>query len=322
MKRAPALAAALLGLAASLLTPAGLAAQETLVLRAGPEKSAGYRLARELAIALASSPRAPLKMRVVASAGAAANAADAVAHPEAAMFLSGPGWVQATLHGERPAAPPRGQICALFPFPFLSLHWVVRADRRIGSLAALAGHRFIAGEGGSFTAEQTAAALALENPGKAIRPAGSAAETMQEALVRNEVAGFAEAAAFPAPDIAALANKVPLTLLSVPRADLARLIERTDGLIAMVIPGSTYAGIATDTVTLALPLGVYATTALPAAEAYRITKAFWLERSVLAARDPRWAAVTPEALSALGAELHPGARRYYAERGVAAAQKE
>jgi TRAP transporter TAXI family solute receptor len=319
IRRATAVAAALFGFAAFLVTPARLAAQEPLVLRAGPVKSAGYRLARELTTALAASPRAPLKLRVVGSSGAGADAADAVAHPEAAMFLSEPGWVHAALRAPTPASSPRGRIYALFPFPFLSLHWVVRADRGIGTLAALAGHRFIAGKPGTFTAEQTAAALALEIPGKTIRPAASAAEPAQQAFARNDVAGFAEAAAFPAPDIRTLAKTVPLRLLSVSRDTLAKLIERTDGLSAMVIPASTYPGVGTDTVTLALPLGVYATTAMPEAEAYAITKAFWLERPALAARDPRWAAVTPEALSALGARLHPGALRYYAQRGIAAA---
>ena len=198
----------------------------------------------------------------------------------------------------------------------------MRADSGIGTLAALAGRRFIAGKPGSFTAEQTAAALALEDPGRTIRPAAATDEPAQKAFAQNKVAGFAEAAPFPAPDIRALAKKVPLRLLSLPRGTLAKLIERTDGLSAMVIPRATYPGVGADTVTLALPLGVYATTAMPAAEAYRITKAFWLEWPALAARDPRWAAVTPEALSALGAKLHPGARRYYAERGVSAAEKQ
>jgi uncharacterized protein len=302
----------LLGLAAFLAAPAGFAASASLVLRAGKEDSLGYHFAREIAATLAASSQAPFVLRVEASAGAAANATDAVARGGPAMFVSEPGWVAEAQKGKK-----AGAIRALFPLPFLSLHWVVRADRGFKSFAALSGHRFVAGGPGSFTAEETAAVLKLESPKKPIRTQPVDGATAYAAVAADKASGFAEAAAFPAPDILALAKRVPLQLLSVRQDELAKLLAASVGVTAMVIPRAIYPGMGADTVTVALPLGVYTTRAMGRDEAYRITKAFWREKRALAARDPRWAAVAPEALAALGAPLHPGALQYYAERGLA-----
>ncbi len=309
------MAAALLGFAAAVATPAA-AAPASLVLRAGSVESLPYRLAQELAEALRQSAKARIALKVETSAGPAADAADAIKENGAAMFVSEPGWVHQAEKGKQ-----AGPIRLLFPLPFFSLHWVVRQDGGVTSLAALAGQPFVAGAAGSFTAEETAAALKLESAKKPIRNLAIDGERMLRALADNKVAGFAEATAFPAPNILALAKKVPLRLLSVPRGELSALLAESDGVTAMVIPRRTYPGISTDTVTVALPLGVYTTTAMGKDEAYRITKAFWAEMPALAARDPRWAALTPDALAALGAPLHPGALQYYAERGLARGMK-
>ncbi len=313
-KGASLFAAMLFSVAAVAASRSSLAAEGSLVLLAGRQDGSSYELARELAEALAASPQAPLKLKVEASAGSSANAAKAVARGGAELFICEPGWIEEALRSGK-EAPGRG-IRVLFPFPFLSLHWVVRAGRGLKSLADLAGERFIAGARGSFTAEETTALLALERPKGAVKTAPVGGENPLAAVADDKAVGFAEAAAFPAPDILALAKRVPIKLLGVPQADLAVLIARSEGLSAMVIPRSTYPGIAADTVTLALPLGVYTTAAMGKAEAYRITAAFWAEKKALSARDPRWAAVSPEALSVLGAKLHQGALEYYSERGL------
>jgi len=52
-------------------------------------------------------------------------------------------------------------VRALFPIPFQTMHWVVRQDGDVKSLADLAGHPFVPGTRGSFGERQTASVLKL-----------------------------------------------------------------------------------------------------------------------------------------------------------------
>ncbi|HEV2300107.1 MAG TPA: TAXI family TRAP transporter solute-binding subunit [Stellaceae bacterium] len=294
------------------------AASGKIVLRAGTAGGESYRLALELAQTLAVAPKGRLVFSVAATGGAAANAADAAGR-SGLIFISMPSAIREALHGEMamPARHPSGGIRALFPLPFRAIHWIVRADSGVARLADLAGRPFIAGKNGSLGAIETAAALKLARlaePVRAIADRGDA-----PALALEEAIGFAEAAAFPEPGLAALAERMTLRLLSLPHRDLGALLAADSDLVAMVIPAETYHGIDADATTVAMPVGVYATRDVSADEAYRLTKAFWDNKRALELRDPRWAAVTPEALSALGAKPHQGASRYYTANGVSLA---
>ena len=304
--------------AAALLPAAAAAGGSEPVLRAGRAGGESYRLAVELAQTLAVAPKAPLALKVAASGGAAANAADAAAHG-GLLFVSMPRAIRQALHGEMamPTPDPTGGIRALFPLPFRTMHWVVRADSGVTRLADLAGRRFDVGRKGSLGEAETAAALELvrlRQPMRAI-----AGEGDPPATAIREAIGFAEAAAFPEPRLAALALGTPLRLLSLPHEELRRMLTADGELVAMMIPGATYRGIDSDTATVAMPVGVYATRDVSAAEAYRLTRAFWQSKPALELRDPRWAAVTAEAMAALGAKPHEGALRYYTAAGVRSA---
>jgi len=89
-----------------------------------------------------------------------------------------------------------------------------------------------------------------------------------------------------------------------------------DSTVAQTIPKGTYSGVSQEVTSVALPAGAYTTTRMSNATAYAVTKAFWSQKATLARRNPPWAAVTPDALAALGVKLHRGALRYYKEAGV------
>lgn len=296
-------------------TPAR-AASGQLVLRAGNAGGESYRLALELAQALAAAPKDRLVLRIAATAGEAADAADAAGRG-GIIFVATPGAIREALHGEMtmPARHPAGGIRALFPLPFRAMHWVVRADSGVTRLADLAGRAFVAGRSGSLCAIETAAALKLVRPAAPVRTIADAGDG--PALGVKGAIGFAEAAAFPEPGLAALADRTKLRLLSLPHRDIRAMLAADSDLVAMVIPAATYRGIEADAMTVAMPVGLYATRDVSAAEIYRLTKAFWDNKRALELRDPRWAAVTPEALSALGAKPHRGALSYYATSGMA-----
>src|SRR5262249_51848319 len=127
------------------------------------------------------------------------------------------------------------------------------------------------------------------------------------ALSSNQVAGFATSGAYPIPSLRALAEATPIGLLSL-TPDQVKQERAIDGTtVAATIPKGTYPGVNQDTLTVALPAGIYTTRRLSNADAYRITKAFWTNLPALAENAPAWHAVTPALLAVLGAKLHPGA---------------
>ena len=309
--------ALLLALFAAAAIPAarGGAGTSEVVLRAGNAGGESYRLALELAQALAAAPKDRLRLKIAATGGPAADAAEAAGHG-GLVFVSTPNAIREALHGEMamPAQRPSAGIRALFPLPFRAMHWVVRADSGVARFADLAGRPFAAGRQGSLGAIETAAALKLARLAEPVRAIAETGDAPARALA--EAVGFAEAAAFPEPGLADLARRMGLRLLSLPHRELGGMLAADGHLVAMVIPGATYHGIDAEATTVAMPVGVYVTRDVSDEEAYRLTEAFWENKRALELRDPRWAAVTPEALSALGARPHRGALRYYRARGL------
>ena len=84
-----------------------------------------------------------------------------------------------------------------------------------------------------------------------------------------------------------------------------------------VIPAGTYAGQDKDVVTTSLDVVAFATTAMDDETAYQMTKTFWEQKEKMSADAPWWKGVTTDMLASIPGKIHPGAQRYYAEKGVA-----
>ncbi|HET7409304.1 MAG TPA: TAXI family TRAP transporter solute-binding subunit, partial [Paracoccaceae bacterium] len=82
------------------------------------------------------------------------------------------------------------------------------------------------------------------------------------------------------------------------------------------IPAGTYAGQDEPIVTTSLPVITYTTTGMDDETAYQLTKAYWDQKDEMAETSAWWKGVTPELLANVTTELHPGAIRYYEERGI------
>ena len=99
------------------------------------------------------------------------------------------------------------------------------------------------------------------------------------------------------------------------------LLQRAHPFITeMIIPAAAYPGIDSETQTIAVPALFVASAALSDDLVYAITKALWqdatrrlLENGHPAGRNIRLA----NALQGVAIPLHPGAARYYTERGLA-----
>jgi TRAP-type uncharacterized transport system substrate-binding protein len=84
----------------------------------------------------------------------------------------------------------------------------------------------------------------------------------------------------------------------------------------LVIPAGTYPGVDQDTTTISLPVIAYTTSDMTDEAAYQLTKAYWERKGEMAKTNPWWGGVSTEMLANLGAQVHPGAAKYYAEAGV------
>jgi len=310
---------AAIALAGALATAeAAAASAPPIVLRAGKADGPYYGLAKELVAALGRLASPAPTIALEESQGSVQNVIDAAGDRARSLFTAPPNVIAEARHGDKPYGknPHYRDIRALFPIPFQTMHWVVRADSGVRSFSDLAGRPFIPGGRGSLGERQTAAMLKLLGLESKVQLIDIDSTAAPAALKGKQVIGFAVAGPYPIPALRSLAGEVPLRLLSLSSEQRSQVIANDGTTVAMTIPRGTYPGIDEDILSVALPAALYTTTRLSAADAYRITKAFWTERAALAASDPAWASVTPAQISMLGTRLHEGALRYYRETGV------
>jgi uncharacterized protein len=311
---------ALILLGTFMISPAAAAVPDPpLTLRAGKADSPYHALATELVAALREPGSNAPAIAVEESQGSVQNVIDAAQEQVPRLFTAPPNVISDARRGDKPYGknPRYADVRALFPIPFQTMHWVVRKDGDIKGFADLAGHPFAPGPRGSFSERQTATVLKILGLDDRLQLVDIDANAAGPALSGKQIAGFAVAGSYPLAAVTALADSTPIRLLSL-TASQAKQERASDGTtIATTIPGGTYPGVDTDTLTVALPAGIYTTRRLSDAAAYRITKAFWSTLATLAQTAPGWRAVSPEMLAVLGAKLHPGALKYYREAHIA-----
>jgi TRAP transporter TAXI family solute receptor len=308
--------------AVALLSGEPAAATDTaspVVIRAGKTGGAFNLLVRELVDAIAADVTGPMAVELEESQGSVQNVIEAAKRGPNEVFTATPTVVQSALRHEKPfdAAGRYDNIRALFPIPFQTMHWVVRADSGVEAWSDLAGKSIITGVRGSLAERHTSTVLGnLGLDGKValldIDAANAAA-----ALREGKVAGFAIAGPFPIPSLADLAKALPVRLLGIEGDQLTSFFLADDSSVPVIIPAGTYAGIDRDVPTVALPVGAYTTSKMSEAAAHTLTKLFWTHTAALGRESPHWKAITPASLATLGVRLHPGALRYYKESGVA-----
>jgi len=309
---------AILCCAAALLFAGGAAAKDatkSIVIRAGKADSPSHALAVQFAEAVAVALNGAYTLDVQESQGSIQNVMDSRRAQRDYLFTTGPNVITAARRGQKPFTPdPRyRRIRALFPMPAQTVQWVVRKDSDIDTLASLAGRNFISGAKGSVAERVTTEALETLGILHEVQIMDINVSAAVQALKAKQVSGFAIAGAYPLPSIADLAATTPIRLLAMPRPALRRLLHADDSIAAELVPKDTYPGLDQDVTVLALPAGVYTTTRMADDVAYAITKAFWSQRDALVKKYPPWQAANAAALATLGAELHPGALRYYRE---------
>jgi uncharacterized protein len=217
----------------------------------------------------------------------------------------------------RGAMPNLRVIAALFPE---DLHIVVRAESAIRSLKDLKGKRIGIGEPESGTLAD--ARLVLDAAGISecdVSPRFLRLAPAAEGLASGEIDAFFVVAGAPVPAVAEIASLTPVRLVPIDPAALKRLMGRPPFFRADTIAGGTYPGIdePVQTVSVTALWMVGAASAEPLV--YAITRSLWQDttRRLLDFAHPAGRRIRiATALGESGVPLHPGAARYYAERGM------
>jgi len=234
------------------------------------------------------------------------GAGDAQAVPTGAQLLK-----------NRGPMPSLRLIAALFPE---NVQIVVRAESPIHSLHDLKGKRVSMGEAASGTIAD--ARLVLEAGGTSecdLKPQYLRLSRAVEALQNNEIDAFFLVAGAPVPAIAEIASLVPLRLVPIDGATLNRLMGRPPFFRAEEIPGGTYPGIDEPVQSVAVTALWIVDAAVPDSLVYAITRSLWQDstRRLLDFAHPVGKRIRlGNALIDTAVPLHPGAARYYAERGM------
>jgi TRAP transporter TAXI family solute receptor len=207
-------------------------------------------------------------------------------------------------------------VMALYPEP---LTLVARADAGIATVEDLAGKRVWLGPEGSGTRElagELAAALGWSDATFAaapeIRP-----EDVAQALCTGQVDAFFYVVGHPAKPVQEATTNCDARLVPIAGGAVAELVASERGLVEATIPGGLYRGAPAPVETFGVSATLLTRESEPEDTIYTMVRAIFGDFDTLRGLDPVLANLDPEEMvrDGLTAPLHPGAARYYRERG-------
>jgi TRAP transporter TAXI family solute receptor len=208
-------------------------------------------------------------------------------------------------------------IASLFP---AAAHLVIPADSAIGSLAGLRGKRLSVGEAGSGSAADAAVLLGAAGLSesdltvKYLRPGPATAELRAGTIDAMFVVG-----GYPIPAIRDLAAAMPIRLVPIEGKIVDALRKDFSFYFPIEIPGGSYPGVEVDTSSLGFSALWLVNAEIDPNLVFAITESLWnpATAKLLATLDPVGSRIRlSRALEGLSVPLHPGAARFYREKGI------
>jgi TRAP transporter TAXI family solute receptor len=216
----------------------------------------------------------------------------------------------------KPKAEGLRSIANLYPE---TIHLVVRKGSGIATPADLKGKRVSLDEPGSGTLIDARIVLAAygltEKDIKAeyLKP-NQAGELMKD----GGMDAFFFVGGAPAGAIVELAASIGAQLVPIAGPEAEKILAQYPFFAPDVVPAGTYQGIG-ETRTISVNAQWVTSAAQPEALVYEVTKALWNEntRKLLDSGHAKGKVIRPEtAIAGLGAPLHPGAAKFYREKGL------
>lgn len=213
----------------------------------------------------------------------------------------------------------RADIRAIASLYRESVHVVARRESGVNVMNDLAGRRVSLDEPGSGTLVDARIVLdAYELEERDLKPIYIKPQFAAEKLTEGTLDAFFIVAGFPTKSVMELTSRNAATLIPVDRDVATRIQSMYPFLTPSVIPADTYPGVpATGTLSVYAQLLVSAS--LSDELAYKITRELWSERTMrlLEKGHPKGSEIRLEsALQGIPIPLHPGAEKFYRERGL------
>ena len=208
-------------------------------------------------------------------------------------------------------------LASLFP---VAVHLVVPADSPIRSFEDLRGKRLALGETGSGTAAVSAVLLAAAGLGesdftaKYLRPGPAGTE-----LKAGTIDAIFLAGGYPVPAIREVAASMPIRLVPIEGKVVETLRKDFSFYYPSEIPAGTYHGVDTATASLGSSALWLVNADVEPDLVFAITESLWnpATAKILGTLDPIGSRIRlSRALDGLSVPLHPGAERFYREKGM------
>lgn len=205
-------------------------------------------------------------------------------------------------------------VFSLHEEPF---HIVARKDAGIRTLADLKGKRVNIGNPGSGQRSAAAALFSVAPLGLGDISAQNLNATETPNYLRDgRIDAYCYTVGVGSANIMDVASSASITLIPVDGATLDALTDGRPYYVRTRIPGGVYPGVAEPVETFAVKATLLATTALPGDVVYNVVKAVFENFDKFRKTHSALGGLEPEKmLEGLSAPLHPGAEKYYRERG-------
>ncbi|WP_377192708.1 TAXI family TRAP transporter solute-binding subunit [Ruegeria meonggei] len=140
---------------------------------------------------------------------------------------------------------------------------------------------------------------------------------LRKQLCLGDIDAVAIVVSYPASWIQKTARTCPIQLVSASGRQIDRLVSRSDALSKDTIPANTYKGVASPTKTFGFRATLLSSAKVPEDDVYAFVKSTFENLPQLARNHPALSGLQPSIMirEGLTAPLHPGAVRYYRERG-------
>ncbi len=201
-----------------------------------------------------------------------------------------------------------------------TIHLVASASSGITSVSDLKGKKVSLDEPGSGTLVDAriilgAYGLTEDDIDAAFLKPDQAADRMRDGAMD----AFFFVGGFPAGAIAELASQEDITLVPISGAEAEAVTGDYTFFAENIVPGGTYEGVDGDVATLSVGAQWVTSADQPEDLIYGITAALWNDstRALLDAGHQKGKVITAEtALDGVGIPLHPGAEKFYREKGL------
>ena len=207
-------------------------------------------------------------------------------------------------------------VMGLYPEP---LTLVARADAGVAGVEDLAGKRVWLGPEGSGTRElagRLVTALGWTEATFAAVPAVRP-EDVAEALCAGEIDAFFYVVGHPAQPVQEATTNCDARVVPIAGGAVDELAASDPALVLATIPGGLYRGAPSPIDTFGVSATLVTRDSEPEDTIYTVVRSIFGDFDMLRSLDPVLAGLDPEAMvrEGLTAPLHPGAARYYRERG-------